>query len=55
MHKELRTVEIVEDKSGIVYSRWTADNFRRAEKIAAGAAVNLDHDKFSVNITKGGA
>lgn len=54
MSDTLWIVEIVEDATATVVRRWTADNFRRAEKIADGAAINLDHDRFSVTITRDG-
>lgn len=41
-------VEIVEDETGKVERRMGPMSERRAERVADGASINLDHERFSV-------
>ena len=48
MSDELWTVTVTEDATGAVVKTFTADSFRRADKLADGLMRNLDHERFSV-------
>ena len=45
-------VEIVEDATDEVVKRMGPMPERRAEKVAAGAMINLDHDRFHVRVVE---
>lgn len=45
-------VKIVEDSTGEAVKTFTADNERQAERLADGISINLDHSKFSVEVSE---
>jgi len=45
------TIEIIEDDTAKAVKTMSASSERQAERIAGGASINLDHDRFYVRIT----
>lgn len=46
----MKNVHIIEDATGEVVQRMGPMDERRAEKVAAGASINLNHDEYSVEV-----
>ena len=45
------TIEIIEDDTAKAVKTMTASGERQAKRIADGASINLNHDRFYVRVT----
>ena len=52
VQQDPRYVEIVEDATNKVVKRMGPHPLRKAEKIADGASINLNHELYSVRVVK---